>query len=279
MALTTSIAAVATPAARNDVETLLIVTGDPELLGLLCATFHLRGLRVLSAPGAAEARRLVRPEARQFPMLAIALIGLPEAEGLALGQELLQRLSDLSLILLLDPGSIEGKVQALHSGADDCLGKPFAWAELVVRVERSLRRRQLHPLFLRCGELVINLTQGSAQVYEQDVALSAQEYQFLCCLAQARGQVVSYDTIAGRLWPKREVLGSEEELVKKVKLHLQARLEQAAPGVQVLHNVPRQGYYLEWWAPVIDSAGQSGRAGCPGGSMEGWRGRRSPRER
>jgi DNA-binding response OmpR family regulator len=233
-------------------QTILLVDGDNELLGLMRATFHLQRLHVMASNCARGALEMVRQRTDQnaLPDLALIEIALPDRDGLSLGQELLQQIPDLSLFFLTKCCQVEAKVRAMLIGADDYITKPFEWAELVARVERSLKRRQRSQIMCcHFGGLEIDFARGRVRVDEQEISLSMHEYRFLCCLARSQGHVASYAELAEALWPNG-VWGNEEDLVKKVKLRLQSKLDRVAPGVRILHNVPGAGYYLEW-KPLI----------------------------
>lgn len=248
MALTRGSVASPTSFAPTGTQAILVVDGDAQLLGAMRATFHLQSLRVVGTESARTALDLVQQETNQghLPALALVEVALPDGDGLLLGQELLQQIPNLSLIFLSNCSQVETKVDALLLGADDYITKPFEWAELVARVQRNLRRRQeTQATCLHFDGLEIDLIRGRVRVCGQELSPSMHEYRFLCCLAEARGQVVSSIELAGHLWPNG-VCGNEEELVKKVKLRLQAKLDRVAVRVKILHNIPRVGYYLEW---------------------------------
>lgn len=248
MALTSAVSTSLASFAVASTQTILVIDGDIELLGMMRAMFQLQRLDIIGAESAKEGRRIAQESTGRGdpPALAIVETSLPDGDGISLGRELLQLIPNLSLFFLTSCSQIEAKVRAMLMGADDYITKPFTWAELVARVERSLRRRQeQHLACLHIGGLEIDLPKGRVRIGEQELSLTMQEYRFLCCLARARGQVVSCPEIAEHLWPNG-TCGNEEDLVKKVKLRLQAKLDKAASGVKVLHNVPRIGYYLEW---------------------------------
>jgi DNA-binding response OmpR family regulator len=229
-------------------ETILVVDNDPELVGLMCATFSLRGLQVVGVDTGPEALHYVRSHARQsqFPCLALIDLNLAGQDGFMLGKELLAMLPYLSLIFLASCARVEDKVYAMLLGADDYITKPFQWAELVARVERNLRRLyEPRMAYFHCGEMLIDLVRGRVLVCGEDVPLSMHEYRFLCCLAQAQGRVVSCTELASYLWPNG-IGVTDEEAVRKVKLRVESKLGRVLQKTKVIHNVPRIGYYLEW---------------------------------
>ncbi len=228
-------------------ERILIVNESTELIGSLKAAFCLYHWQVISTHSAAEALHILDKAKHPNPFSLVLLdMTLPDQDGFTLGQQLLQNFSPLALIFLTQRNDLELKVRAMLMGADDYLVLPVELAEVVARVERSLRlRRQTNTACFRHQALEVDYIQGRVRIHGIDVPFSIQEYRFMSCLTRTFGQVVSCLELAEHLWPEG-FIGNEEDLVKKVKLRVQAKLDRVAPTIKLIHSVPGCGYYLEW---------------------------------
>jgi DNA-binding response OmpR family regulator len=97
---------------------------------------------------------------------------------------------------------VEERVHGLREGADDYLGKPFAFSELMARIEALLRRGQ--PMksshSLSVADLVLDLTLRRARRSEVSLALTEQEFDLLFYLVENRNRTVSREMLARDVW-------------------------------------------------------------------------------
>jgi two-component system, OmpR family, KDP operon response regulator KdpE len=130
-------------------------------------------------------------------------LGLPDMPG----QELLQRIRALdqyvSIVVLSGRSDETGKVQALDSGADDYLIKPFGMGELLARMRAALRHQMQtnneSPIF-RTGPLSADFVRRIIKVGEEEIKLTPKEYELLRLLAQHAGKVLTHKYLIGELW-------------------------------------------------------------------------------
>lgn len=129
---------------------------------------------------------------------------LPGRDGLAICRAVRAARQPLALLLLTARGQVEDRVAGLDSGADDYLGKPFAFEELLARV-RALSRRFLpadgDPHELRVADLVLDLRARAARRGDQALDLTATEWNLLECLLRHPGQVLTRQQILDYVWP------------------------------------------------------------------------------
>ena len=121
-------------------ERILIVDDAPDTLEVLQRNLSSQGYRVFTAPGVAEATQVLD----QSPVdLVITDLKMPKASGLDLVRHVRENLKDTEVMLITGYASIEGAVQAVKSGAEEYLSKPFTDDELLSAVQRVLEKLRL----------------------------------------------------------------------------------------------------------------------------------------
>lgn len=127
---------------------------------------------------------------------------LPVKDGVQLIRELRAGHVDTPALMLTARSELPQRVQGLEAGADDYLGKPFAFEELVARL-RALTRRGERPLIesrITIGQVTVDLQAHSVARDGKPVELSPREFALLETLARNRGQVLSRDQLLERVW-------------------------------------------------------------------------------
>jgi DNA-binding response OmpR family regulator len=172
-----------------DPRSLLLLEDDEATAGFLADNLRADGFRVVTAIGAREGWSAL--ELRQ-PDLLLLDLGLPDGSGL----ELLDRLRaadglvsrvdpNLPVIVVSGRTSELDRVRGLARGADDYVGKPFSYPELVARIRAVLQRAdgRSERGALRVGELAIDPLTRSVSLAGEPVQLSAKEFSLLHMLA------------------------------------------------------------------------------------------------
>lgn len=140
------------------------------------------------------------------PTLIILDYGLPDISGIEVLKEL-REWSYTPVIFLTVRDQDNDKVEALDSGADDYLTKPFSVPELLARIRVSLRHAHPEedtPIF-RAGNLEIDRSAHIVKVGGKDIKLTATEYSMLCLLAKHAGKLVPHRTILKEIWGPNSV--------------------------------------------------------------------------
>jgi DNA-binding response OmpR family regulator len=205
-------------------ERILLVEDDSVTRRLLASGLESAGYHVADAPDGETAVALL---AEQTFDLVITDIRMRRVDGVQVLQAARQRPQPVAVILLTGYSSVESAVAALRLGAYDYLQKPCSLADLLDRVGGALRRREeerrvdgLRRLaremaalgveepppsapspeadLERIGRLAIDRPRHQASFDERPLRLTPIEYALLCCLADSRGRVVSYETIVRR---------------------------------------------------------------------------------
>jgi DNA-binding response OmpR family regulator len=130
-------------------------------------------------------------QANDYDLIVLDLM-LPGLDGLALLKKLRQEGRETHVLVLTAKDTVEDRVRGLQTGADDYLVKPFAFDELLARVQALLRRRHgvKNPL-IRIRHLEIDTSARAVTVAGEAVDLAPREYALLEYLARRKGAVVS----------------------------------------------------------------------------------------
>ena len=104
------------------------------------------------------------------------------------------------ILMLTAAGAVEDRVDGLNLGADDYLGKPFAFTELVARVRALARRSPAAPPVAHCGDLAMDRVRRRVSRGGRPVALTRKEFGVLEELFAAAGGVVSAEELLERVW-------------------------------------------------------------------------------
>lgn len=151
------------------------------------------------------------------------------------------------VIMLTARHRVEDRVRGLKAGADDYLVKPFAFSELVARIEVLLRRSAVaapgpDALLLTLGDLQLDLARRRAVRAGQRLDLSAKEFQLLTLLMRRQGEVLSRTEIAEQVWDVNFDHGTNviDVAIRRLRGKLDLPFEQP-----LLHTVRGMGYVLE----------------------------------
>jgi DNA-binding response OmpR family regulator len=178
--------------------TLLVVEDEERVASFVEKGLRAHGYDVEWAHNGQDALgRLTRPGIS----LVILDLGLPDLDGLEVLEGLRERGSAVPVLVLSARGRVDDRVKGLNLGADDYLGKPFAFEELLARVRANLRpRAAASPGVLQAGGVCIDPLRREVTVDGQAVSLSAREFSLLKAFADHPGQVLSRQELLSMAW-------------------------------------------------------------------------------
>ena len=137
---------------------------------------------------------------QRFDVIVLDLL-LPEIPGLKVLQEIRAAGVRTPILLLTALGRVEDRVTGLKAGADDYLVKPFAFSELMARLEAVCRRTvDRPPAVTTAGDLRIDLTTRRLQKGSLEIDLTPTEFSILEFLMRHAGQVVTRRMLCEHLW-------------------------------------------------------------------------------
>ena len=162
------------------------------------------------------------------------------------GTEVLKRLqragSKAAVLVLTARDSLGDKVQQFEAGADDYLTKPFAYAELIVRIKALLRRPPTsHTYTVRVGDLELDRLTQKARRAGRRIDLTAKEYALLEYFAANAGRVLTRTMIMEHVWD--ESFEGLTNIVDVYVRHLRAKVDEAHEQ-KLIRTVRGAGYCL-----------------------------------
>jgi DNA-binding response OmpR family regulator len=125
---------------------------------------------------------------------------LPAVHGDRVCRELVRNGSPSRILMLTAAADVDDRVDGLELGADDYLGKPFAFHELIARVRALGRRGPGSPAIVRRGDLMVDRARHRASRAGTPLTLTRKEFGVLECLAAADGSPVSAEELLEHVW-------------------------------------------------------------------------------
>jgi two-component system KDP operon response regulator KdpE len=218
---------------------VLVIDDDPALLRAMRIGLHAKGYDVQLATTGEEGLAQV---SLFEPDVVVLDLGLPDIDGVEVCRRMRQW-SEVPVIVLSAAGSEERKVQALDSGANDYVTKPFGMAELEARLRVALRPRasseDRQEKELRIGPIEIDLVHHMVHLDGQPVEVTGREFDFLSYLARHAGKVCTHQMILKDVWG--ESYGTEANYLRVYAHRLRRKL---GPAGHLLRTQPGIGYQL-----------------------------------
>lgn len=214
-----------------------ICEDDDQLRGVVRTALEREGLTVRATASGAEAIRIFADDP---PDVLVLDIGLPDADGRDVCQALRARGVDAPVLFLTARHALTDRLSGFHAGGDDYLTKPFAIAELVVRVQALLRR----PVAETESGTGLSLDPAAHAIVigELRVALTPTEFRLLAALAGAPGEVVRRARLIAAAWPDGAVVHDNTLDAYLARIRRKLHAAGAPSGIKTVRGV---GYVLE----------------------------------
>jgi two-component system KDP operon response regulator KdpE len=220
---------------------ILLVDDDPAILLAVRRGLELKGYRVATASNGRDARQVFSDER---PDVVVLDLVLPDMDGIAVCQSLRQT-SDTPVIVLSAVGQDAKKIEALNTGADDYMTKPFSLEELDARIRVWLRRSigKSTDTVLHAGPLALNVASHQVTAGGQSVRLTPREFDLLRMLMENQGRVLTQRAILQKVWGGS--YAEDSHLLRTFIHQLRRKLGAASPqAAAMIVNDPGVGYRL-----------------------------------
>ena len=178
---------------------ILLVEDDAKIASFIVKGLKAAGYAVDHASDGEKGLDLALTEAYDT---AIIDIMLPKLDGLSLIERMRKEKRDIPVIILSAKSSIDDRVKGLQTGSDDYITKPFAFSELLARVQALIRRASglSEPIRLTAGDLSMNLLTREVTREGRKIELQPIEFSLLEYLLRNAGRVVSKTMIMEHVW-------------------------------------------------------------------------------
>ncbi len=219
---------------------VLLIEDDEQMAG-----FVLKGLREegFTLAHAADGETGLHMALTESFDAAIVDLMLPRMDGLTIIDDLRRKQVRLPVLILSARRSVDERVHGLSAGGDDYLTKPFAFSELVARLQSLLRRSRegAATSLLEVGTLRIDLTRRMVTRDGRKIDLPPREFSLLAYLARNAGRVVSKTMIMEQVWDYN--FDPHTNVVESRICRLRDKLDREFDR-SLLHTVRGVGYVL-----------------------------------
>ena len=169
---------------------------------------------------------------------------LPGLDGLSLVRHLRAEANPVPVLFLTTMSGLDDRVEGLQAGGDDYLVKPFAFPELLARVQAISRRgprQDSEPVRLRAADLEIDLIRRSVQRGGKAIELQAQEFRLLEYLMRNMGRTVTRAMLLENVWDLH--FDPRTNIVETHMSRLRGKVDRGH-GTELIHTVRGTGYML-----------------------------------
>jgi two-component system OmpR family response regulator len=178
---------------------VLVIEDDPETAEQLVESLATNGYQVDLAVNGNDG--LSRGRTREYAVMTIDRM-LPGVDGITIIRRLREGGVTTPALIISALGEVDDRVRGLRAGGDDYLVKPFAFAELLARVEALARRSAtvVKDTVLRVGDLKLDLVSRTVSRGGRDIDLLPREFQVLEYLVRNEGHVVPRAMLLQHVW-------------------------------------------------------------------------------
>jgi len=217
---------------------ILVVEDDSKIASFVVKGLKQSGFAVDHSPDGEQALALA--ETTPYDA-AVVDIMLPKLDGLAVVQQMRERNIRTPVIILSAKASVDDRVKGLQAGSDDYLTKPFAFSELLARIQALIRRstRAAEPTKLTVGDLTLDLLTREVARGMEKVELQPREFSLLEYLMRNASRTVTKTMILEHVWDYS--FDPQTNVVDVLVHRLRAKVD---PEKTRLHTIRGVGYAL-----------------------------------
>ena len=220
---------------------ILLVEDDDKIASFIVKGFKAEGFAVDHAADGEDGLHLALTEPYDA---AIIDLMLPKLDGLSLIEQMRREKIRTPVIILSARGSVDDRVKGLHTGGDDYLTKPFAFSELLARVQALIRRSSdvTEPTKLMVADVTINLITREVIRAGKTIELQPLEFSLLEYLIRNAGRVVSKTMIMEHVWDY--YFDPHTNVVESRIYKLREKIDKGFSN-KLIHTVRGVGYVLK----------------------------------
>ncbi len=220
---------------------LLLVEDDVKIAQFVTNGLKEAGFAVDHAANGEDGLHLALTEPYD---IAVVDLMLPKLDGLTLIEEIRRNNINTPVLILSAKRSVDDRVKGLKTGSDDYLVKPFAFSELLARVQALIRRstRVTAPAELNVADLKLDLDKRKVFRADQEIFLQPLEFSLLEYLMRNAGRVVSKTMIMEHVWDYN--FNPQTNVVEARICYLRDKIDKNFDA-KLIHTVRGVGYVLK----------------------------------
>lgn len=220
---------------------IIIIEDDKKTAAFIMKGLEQAGFNTVHAANGKDG--LFKMKTGEFDVAVIDIM-LPEMDGFTVIQKLREAKIKTPVLVLSAKNSVEDKVRGLQAGGDDYLAKPFAFAELLARIQALLRRASnvVEPTTLTVGDLTIDLLSHKVHRGGVRIDIQPQEYVLLEYLMRNAGRIVSKTMIIEHVWEYN--FDPQTNIVETRMCRLREKIDKPFEK-KLIHTVRGFGYVME----------------------------------
>jgi len=178
----------------------------------------------------------------QYDVILLDIM-LPKLDGFSLCRKLRQERIRTPIMMLTAKDSVKDKVRGLDSGADDYLGKPFSFEELLARIRVLLRKgSDREPRLLQIADLSLDLVTHKVSRAGNDIQLTSKEYALLEYLMRNAGTIITRTMISEHVWDIN--FDTFTNVIDVYINYLRNKIDKGS-RCKLIHTIRGRGYILK----------------------------------
>lgn len=225
---------------------ILVVDDEKEIRNLLEIYLLNEGYEVTKAKDGLEALELIDKE--DFDLIVLDIM-MPKMDGIQVCKSI-RKEKNTPILMLSAKSEDMDKIQGLLTGADDYMTKPFNPLEFTVRIKALLRRSYYlnnnsleENNLINIGSLSIDKTRHKVTINNEEITLTAREFDILYLMASNKGRVFSSEEIFEKVWKEKYFQSNNTVMVHISRLR--DKLDKCLNGEKIIHTVWGVGYKIE----------------------------------
>ncbi|PIP41152.1 MAG: DNA-binding response regulator [Desulfobacterales bacterium CG23_combo_of_CG06-09_8_20_14_all_51_8] len=220
---------------------LLLVEDDLKIAQFVSQGLREAGFAVDHAPNGEDGLHMALTEPYD---VAVMDIMLPRIDGLTLIEEIRKHNIHTPVLILSAKRTVDDRVKGLQTGGDDYLTKPFAFSELLARVQALIRRANgvVNPSKLQVGDLTLDLQTRRVERSGKKIEIQPLEFSLLEYLMRNASQVVSKTMIMEHVWDYN--FNPQTNVVEARMCRLRDKVDRDFEP-KLIHTIRGVGYVLK----------------------------------
>jgi DNA-binding response OmpR family regulator len=220
---------------------IAVIEDDPDITRLLKYNLEKDGYKVTTASDGETGLKGVK---KDKPDLVILDVMLPKMDGFEVCR-LIRTESRVPVLFLTAKNEEVDRILGLEMGGDDYVTKPFSIREISARIKAILRRTSVdssESQVVRAGTLQIDLERYEVKLKNNPITLSTKEFEFLKCLIEQKGKVLSREKLLELIWGVDRSIDIDTRTVDQHIARLRDKLGPEGARILTVKNV---GYRLK----------------------------------